>query len=113
MRRQNRLRTSDGYARIYRTGVRARRRALTAIVAPQAPATGPRIGVVCSRTVGNAVVRNRVKRRLRAAAGPLVPQLRPDVLVVLQGNTHTATEDFRALHVQVRQALLQAGAIDG
>jgi len=35
--------------------------------------TGPRVGYTVSRKVGNAVSRNRAKRRLRAVAGQILP----------------------------------------
>jgi len=35
--------------------------------------TGPRVGYTVSRKVGNAVCRNRAKRRLRAAVGQVLP----------------------------------------
>ncbi|MGI9407489.1 MAG: ribonuclease P protein component [Hyphomicrobiaceae bacterium] len=35
--------------------------------------TGPRIGYTVTKRIGNAVVRNRVKRRLRAAVAALEP----------------------------------------
>lgn len=35
---------------------------------PGAPTDAPRVGLVVSKAVGNAVVRNRVKRRLRHLA---------------------------------------------
>ncbi len=40
------------------------------------PSVSPvRIGFTATKTLGNAVIRNRVKRRLRAAAKKLVPEL--------------------------------------
>lgn len=37
-------------------------------------AEGVRVGYTCSKKVGNAVARNRAKRRLRAAAAQVLPQ---------------------------------------
>jgi ribonuclease P protein component len=37
------------------------------------PGTGIRVGYTCSKKVGNAVARNRAKRRLRAAARTVLP----------------------------------------
>jgi ribonuclease P protein component len=48
--------------------LQARRRA-----ADEAPGA-IRVGYTCSRKVGNAVARNRAKRRLRAAARAVLPQ---------------------------------------
>lgn len=36
---------------------------------------GIRVGFTCSKKVGNAVIRNRAKRRLRAIARALIPTL--------------------------------------
>ncbi|MCB1398421.1 MAG: ribonuclease P protein component [Rhodobacter sp.] len=38
------------------------------------PATGLRVGFTCSKKVGNAVTRNRAKRRLRALAREVLTQ---------------------------------------
>lgn len=38
------------------------------------PATGLRVGFTCSKKVGNAVTRNRAKRRLRALAREVLKQ---------------------------------------
>jgi ribonuclease P protein component len=41
-------------------------------------AVGPRVGFTCSKKVGNAVARNRAKRRLREAARVVLPRLGRD-----------------------------------
>ena len=41
-------------------------------------AAGIRVGFTCSKKVGNAVTRNRAKRRLRAVAHEILPQLGQD-----------------------------------
>ena len=44
----------------------------------------PRVGLVVGKAVGNAVVRNRVKRRLRHQVLPLLGTLPPGASVVLR-----------------------------
>jgi len=70
----NRLRSSAEFSRTVRGGVRVGRPTLVVHALRRADdATGvARVGFVVSKTVGGAVVRNRVKRRLRALARPLV-----------------------------------------
>jgi len=51
---------------VYRTGSRSRKGGITVVQAPQ-EAAPTEVGFVAGKKVGNAVARNRAKRRLRAA----------------------------------------------
>jgi ribonuclease P protein component len=65
LRRDDRLRRRPEFLRCYRQG-RRRGGALVLLYSFSGNGAGrPRLGVTVSRKVGNAVVRNRVKRRLR------------------------------------------------
>jgi ribonuclease P protein component len=75
-------------------------------------AAGIRVGYTCSKKLGNAVVRNRAKRRLRAAARLVVPGLgRPGWDYVLIGRPgETVARPFTALCDDLTAAL---GAVHG
>ena len=62
--RDNRIVTADAYASTKRRGARLATRYFILYVAPSEDGQS-RVGIVASRKVGNAVVRNRHKRRLR------------------------------------------------
>ncbi len=62
-----RLRKGWEYAEVYRQGRRDRGRYVTCYIRNAPGAAVPRVGIVVGRKVGCAVVRNRVKRRLREA----------------------------------------------
>src|SRR3546814_15264642 len=65
-----------------------------------------RVGFTVTRKVGNAVERNRVKRRLRAAAAEVFPSLGcagTDYVVV--GRMATLTRPFSALKADLEQAV--------
>jgi ribonuclease P protein component len=79
-----------------------------------APSQAPRIGFTVSRKVGNAVVRNRVRRRLRAVADVVMPDhARPDCDYVMIGRRQTLTRPFPALVQDLELALRKVGAERG
>ncbi len=65
------------------------------------------VGFTCSKKVGNAVARNRAKRRLREIARLILPELgRPGWDYVLIGKAGaTAERDFKDLQSDLRYAL--------
>jgi ribonuclease P protein component len=66
------------------------------------PAT---VGFVVSRQVGPAVVRNRVRRRLRHLMADRVSRLDPGSRAVVRANPAAATATFRTLEAELDAAL--------
>ncbi len=65
-----------------------------------------RVGFTASRKVGNAVARNRAKRRLRAAAAAVLPrQGRPGTDYVLIARSGTAGRAYAALLADLETAV--------
>ncbi|HET7482493.1 MAG TPA: ribonuclease P protein component, partial [Actinomycetota bacterium] len=72
------------------------------------PDGGPaRVGLSVRRTAGGAVQRNRIKRRLRAAASSC--ELPPGADFVISGDASVATADFDRLVSAVAEAAAEVG----
>ncbi|NDC59137.1 MAG: ribonuclease P protein component [Alphaproteobacteria bacterium] len=89
-------------------GRRVGRETVTVEARRRAPDGPVGIGFTASKKVGGAVVRNRAKRRLRAAARALLPELAArGVDYVLVARPATALAPWAALLDDVRAALLR------
>jgi ribonuclease P protein component len=112
-----RLKTRADFLRVAASGRRAVRPGLLLQAAARPPVTlgaaegaVVRIGFTASRKVGNAVVRNRAKRRLRAAADELLARDgRPGTDYVLIARAGTGERRPADLLADLASALRQVG----
>lgn len=89
----SRLTSSDDFRACVRCGVRAGRETLVVhAVATDSPPS--RAGFVVSKAVGNAVTRNRVKRRLRHLAAGALPGVGRPIDVVVRALPAAASGDL-------------------
>ena len=73
-----------------------------------------RVGFTASRKVGNAVARNRARRRLRALAAEILPtQARPGFDYVLIARAATVGRPFARLREDLLRALAKLDALGG
>ncbi len=103
------LRTRADFQRLTRSRRKHATRGLVLQVAPQPEGritTQPRIGYTASKKVGNAVTRNRVKRRLRALAREVLqPKVQPSLDYVLVGRHTTITRPWSRLVQDLETAI--------
>jgi ribonuclease P protein component len=71
-----------------------------------------RFGFVISRRVGNAVVRNRVKRRLRAAVRSRLNRLARGFDIVVISHAAAAAASYHELDARLADLFQKAGLLD-
>lgn len=98
----NRIVSAVDYRRLVRSGRRARGPLLLAYGSRSQPGSPLRIGVIVARNVGNAVVRNRVRRRVKAVGWALARD-HGGLDVVLRALPPAAAADFASIDGEVRR----------
>src|SRR5262249_27537222 len=106
-RRMRLLRHSD-FERVYKQGRRHFAAHLTVFYLGRADGTEWRVGFTVGKALGNAVVRNRIRRRLREAVRLHWPPEKP-VDVVINPKKSALTVDFAVLEQEVVRAFAVVG----
>lgn len=104
-----RLKRRSDFLRVARTGGKWVTKGLVMQAAPQrdrVPENTARVGFTVSKKVGNAVKRNRARRRLKAAAQQVMPtQAAPAIDYVLIGRHTTLNRPWKKLVGDLETAL--------
>ena len=107
-----RLRRSTDFAAAVRGGRRAGRNSVVVhlLIDEPAQASTARAGFVVSKAVGNAVTRNKVRRRLRHLVRPRLADLPEGSLLVVRALPSSAAASFETLGTDLDAALAAARA---
>jgi ribonuclease P protein component len=105
-----RLRRSNDFAAAIRGGRRVGRGTVVVhlLIDEPASASTARAGFVVSKAVGNAVVRNRVRRRLRHLVRPHLADLPAGSHLVVRALPASASASFATLEADLAAALTAA-----
>ena len=114
MKQQFRLRRSSDITRVRREGKSYANLFMVMFVLPDSRHPYPRVGISVSRRLGNAVRRNRIKRRLRACCDQVLPCLEPgwDILVVARQPLGEREVSFADLQSAVSELFVHAGLLN-
>jgi len=95
------------FGALRRHGRRLRRGPLALTWLPADPGTRPRVAFAVGRRVGGAVVRNRLRRRLRSAVQTLDPPLGPGAYLV-SAAPEAADLDYDSLRTVLMSLVAEA-----
>lgn len=102
---RNRLRTAADFSTTVRSGVRNGRRNVVLYTAAIAADEPSRIGFIVSKSVGNAVVRNLVKRRLREAGAASLHEHGTGLAIVVRALPASASASWAQILADYNAAL--------
>ncbi|MEV0198015.1 ribonuclease P protein component [Nonomuraea sp. NPDC050691] len=102
--RESRMRRGEEFQAAIKRGKRAGRPALVMHLAISGDET-PRVGFVVSKAVGGAVIRNKVKRRLRHLMRDRLERLPRGSLLVVRANPPAASARSEQLAAELDLAL--------
>ena len=110
MKRRFRLTRSTDFKRVRRIG-KSYAHPLVVLVTSRNDLAQVRIGIVAGRALGNAVERNRAKRRLRACLEPQLTQLTDGWDLVFLARKPMDQADFGEICIAVQLVLKRAGLL--
>ena len=99
--RINRVVRADDYRRVVRRGRKVAATHTVGYVIDRADGMPTRFGFIVAKNVGNAVIRNRVRRRLKAASFALLDDVRPGVDIVVRALPVSAEASWVTLRGEV------------
>ncbi|MBO4848239.1 MAG: ribonuclease P protein component [Clostridia bacterium] len=110
MKRCYSLKRNKEFRRVYRNGKTAGSHTLVLIyLSGRQPEK--KIGFAVGKKIGNAVVRNRVKRRLREAVTPLLPEIAPGCRLIFIARLPILDASFQEIESTVRRLVQKAGLL--
>ncbi|MET0412569.1 MAG: ribonuclease P protein component [Polyangiaceae bacterium] len=109
--RPNRLTRGAEYKAVVRRGSRcASVNTVTYVLPASADDRATRFGFIVSKQVGSAVVRNTIRRRLKAVCLEALPSVRPGTEVVIRALPGAADAAFSDLRAEVTRCLARRAA---
>lgn len=107
--RANRIVQADDYKKVVRRGLRNVSRNTVVYIVHRIDMAGPRFGFIVAKTVGNAVARNLVRRRLKSVSRSLLDSLPGDTDVVIRALPGSQDTAWTVLRDEIRESIAKDG----
>ncbi|MGJ4845519.1 MULTISPECIES: ribonuclease P protein component [unclassified Leifsonia] len=101
----NRITRGADYKATVRRGARFTGANTVTYIRPSPDPDVVRFGFIVGKTVGVAVRRNLVRRRLKAAAHELLPRMSPGTDIVIRALPASAQAEWATLHEEISAAI--------
>jgi len=116
----NRLKQRQDFDRVYQSGKRRRATGLHLVILRNSPRVGSsevlpiQVGISISKKVSKrAVVRNRIKRQLKAIVRQLLPRLESGLRMVILVRSEALTYEYGEFLQELEQLLVKAEVLNG
>ena len=108
LNKENRLKKRKEFGYIYKNGACVHGKYLTLLYTPS-KLKRARIGFSVSKKVGKAYIRNKVKRRLRAAVRAILPNMKANTNYIFLAKTGIDTLEYQDIDREVQNILRKLG----
>ncbi|MBO4878738.1 MAG: ribonuclease P protein component [Clostridia bacterium] len=110
MKRRYSLKRNKEFRHTYRVGRSAGSKSMVLVYAPRR-AGEVKIGFSVGKKLGNAVVRNRTKRRMREAVTPLIPNIKQGSKLIFIAKLPILEDTLPAIRSAMHYLLKKAGLL--
>lgn len=111
MKRKYRITRAADFKRVRQSGKLYAHSLVSVIVAP-GESESSRFGIIVGKAVGNAVMRNQVKRRIRAITDQYIQQINQKADILLVAKSSASTAGFQELFQAISYGLNNAKLLD-
>lgn len=111
MQKEHRLARREDFNRVYRRGKSAANLQFVLYYLPQKEAGPFRLGVSVSKKLGNAVVRNSIRRRMKEIIRLAQDELQPGLDLVIIARKPVAEMEYEEMRKSLNHVMKRAGVL--